>query len=101
MEAYYGGESYNIDMMPESTYPTYAPMEYASEVFLIEPMPEIYLIKPTGSSVGNTEEWNNHKGTSWFGIAFCLIVVVPGILTTTALTMYYLSTDSVSEMTLE
>ncbi|KAL1442896.1 hypothetical protein MTO96_046196, partial [Rhipicephalus appendiculatus] len=97
MEAYYGGESYNIDMMPESTYPTYAPMEYDSEVFLIQPMPETPLLKP----VENTEQWNNHNGTSLFGIIFCLIVVVPGILTSAALTMYYLSTDSVSETTFE
>ncbi|KAL1471130.1 hypothetical protein MTO96_023867 [Rhipicephalus appendiculatus] len=75
--------------------------EQDKRVFLSQPMSETSLLKPTGSSQGNTEQWNNQKGTSWFGITFCLIVVVPGILTSAAVTMYYLSTDSVSETTLE
>ncbi|KAH7956736.1 hypothetical protein HPB52_012263 [Rhipicephalus sanguineus] len=65
------------------------------------PETDLSLMMSNVSIEQNAEEWDRWDSPSWFAIAFCLLGVVPGLFTSAVLTIYFFSTESAFETTLE
>ncbi|XP_065289048.1 neprilysin-1-like [Dermacentor albipictus] len=88
-------------MLPPETGTTFPAFESADEGSIHLREPDIYLLRSIEDTQEDNEEWQSGSSPDSIPLMVCVFGLLPGIMIAALLTIYFVSSDSVSEATMK